>query len=190
LCQVFNDEDKRLFNKIGKSLINAINFIDTILVTTQLGYKDIAFDICHFDDILEECIAVLEPKIQDTNSEITSSFNVETVKANKPLLMSVIINLLDNSIKYCPATRNPTVHLNTFNKSNKTILAVTDNGIGIPADKKQEIFDEFKQIEESSDGQGIGLSTVKSILHLHHAKINIESSDEFGTRFIIAFPND
>ena len=103
----------------------------------------------------------------------------------------VIINLLDNAIRYSECTEI-TIRAE-INKITKSIrLSVSDNGIGISEEHLGRLFERFYVIDPSRSrergGTGLGLSIVKHIVHLHNGVIQVKSKIRQGTTFIIDLP--
>jgi len=100
------------------------------------------------------------------------------------------INLIDNSIKY---TNKGEIEV-VINKSEDRLvkISIEDTGIGIPEEHLPYIFERFYIVDKSrtkeNGGTGLGLSIVKSIVDLHKGKINVESKENKGTKFIIYLP--
>jgi heavy metal sensor kinase len=105
------------------------------------------------------------------------------VLGDKARLSQVLVNLLDNAIKYTGIGGN--VSVSTANVGNTVELRVRDNGIGIPASSLPFIFDRFYRADKArsraSGGAGLGLSIVKAVCNAHHATINVESCEGGGT---------
>lgn len=112
----------------------------------------------------------------------------ETVNVDSLGLSEVLVNLIGNSSKF---TENGNIWLRAkiLNQSNDIIklrYEVEDNGVGIPEDKKEFIFEKFSQIDRASnkiEGTGLGLSIVKNILSLMNSEIHLESKEGRGTKF-------
>lgn len=98
----------------------------------------------------------------------------------------ILNNLLSNAFKYTP--KGQSVSLGLAVDSGKLVITVSDTGCGIPQDKIQRIFTRFYQVNDASNGNGIGLSLVKRLVELHHGEISAESSLGEGTRFTVSLP--
>ncbi len=103
---------------------------------------------------------------------------------------AIFVNLISNAIKYTPQGGNVTV---TLNKAGKNIgLKVADNGIGIPPEDVDRIFEKFYRIKteetRSISGSGLGLSIVKGVVDAHRGSIRVESEVGKGTSFIMSLP--
>lgn len=102
----------------------------------------------------------------------------------------VILNLLSNAIKFTKDNGN--IWVDVFHIDDRVIITVKDNGIGIPKENLEHIFRRFTQIDRSlsrnSEGSGIGLALVKSLVELHDGTIKVESEINKGSKFIIELP--
>ncbi len=104
----------------------------------------------------------------------------------------VLLNLLSNAIKFTP--KGGKISVGIFNKPDGLCIEVEDNGIGIPADKQDQIFQRFCQIDRiftrQHEGSGVGLNLVKSLVELHGGTITFVSKVGSGTCFMIYLPNN
>ncbi|MBU0687281.1 MAG: PAS domain-containing sensor histidine kinase [Candidatus Margulisbacteria bacterium] len=120
---------------------------------------------------------------KDTPSDIISIF------ADKDMLTEVIINLLDNAIKYTPDKGAITIKLE--DKAGEVRFEIWDSGPGIPQEYSEKIFDKFERITaEQKEGTGLGLPIAKDIIDLHKGKIWVESRDGKGSKFIFTIPKN
>ena len=105
-------------------------------------------------------------------------------------IKQVIVNLLDNAIRFTPPGGTVTLRTGTLAKC--SFLEVADTGIGIPSDAVAHIFDRFYRVDPARSredgGGGLGLSIVKSICAAHGAQIDVNSTAGIGSRFRISFP--
>jgi signal transduction histidine kinase len=113
-----------------------------------------------------------------------------TVVGNASLLRQVVVNLLDNAIKYTP--KDGSVELLVETRGAKAVLEVRDTGIGIPADALPHICERFYRADKArsrhSGGAGLGLSIVKSICAAQGGELSIFSSEGEGARVRIEMP--
>jgi signal transduction histidine kinase/DNA-binding response OmpR family regulator len=136
-----------------------------------------------------------------TEAVMTVQRNTErhtfTVQAPSSLLVwidplrieQVLINLLDNAIKYSPGGGPVYVELSVL-AEHSMCLTVTDHGLGIPVEHRQQIFDRFYQAHKdgSIEGLGLGLYISRQIVDLHGGQIWVDTPSEGGTRFVIQLP--
>ena len=105
-------------------------------------------------------------------------------------LKQVVVNLLDNAIKYTP--EGGTVSMNVGTHDGKAVLEVTDTGLGIPSDALPRVFERFFRVDKArgraEGGAGLGLAIVKSICTAHHGRVDVTSSPGHGSRFRVELP--
>jgi signal transduction histidine kinase len=114
-----------------------------------------------------------------------------TVNADAQRLKQMLLNLLDNALKYTPPRGTITLALTTDNQD--AVLTIADTGRGIPEEDLPHIFDRFfRHSRSTSDktvpGFGLGLSIVRWIVHSHGGKISAESVLDKGTKFTVRLP--
>jgi heavy metal sensor kinase len=112
------------------------------------------------------------------------------VNGDRTRLQQVVVNLIDNAIKYTP--EGGTVEVRVRNEGSRAILEVSDSGAGIPADSLPHIFERFYRVDKArsraSGGAGLGLSIVKSICAAHGAEIHVSSQEGQGSYFRVELP--
>jgi heavy metal sensor kinase len=125
---------------------------------------------------------------EDKNLTVTCEFSGEvTVEADRARIKQVVVNLLDNAIKYTP--EGGRIGLRVAREDDYAVLDVTDNGIGIPAAAIARVFNRFYRVDASRSreqgGAGLGLAIVKSICAAHGAQVEVMSTLGKGSRFRI-----
>ncbi|HEY1726631.1 MAG TPA: ATP-binding protein [Steroidobacteraceae bacterium] len=119
-----------------------------------------------------------------------SALSAITVRGDGGRLKQVIVNLLDNAVKFTP--RGGSVSLRTQQRDDRGILEVRDSGIGIPAAALPHVFDRFYRVDAARSredgGAGLGLSIVRSICAAHGAEIEVDSVPGSGSCFRLIFP--
>jgi len=112
------------------------------------------------------------------------------VNGDRARLKQVIVNLLDNAIKYTPNGGH--IEVRVLRRDGKASLEVADNGIGIPSTALPHIFDRFFRVDKARSrelgGAGLGLSIVKSICAAHAGRVLVESREGEGSRFTVELP--
>lgn len=112
------------------------------------------------------------------------------VEGDRSRIKQVIVNLLDNAIKYTP--NGGSVRISVTRDGQSAVLDVTDTGIGIPPGALPHVFERFFRVEESRSreqgGAGLGLSIVKSICAAHGAEVEVTSEPGKGSRFRVRQP--
>ena len=110
------------------------------------------------------------------------------IQGDKELLVQMLANLIENTIRYCP--EGTTISMDCVETNGKMQLSVADDGLGIPVEERDRVFQRLYRVDKSrSDkrGTGLGLSLVKAIVELHHAEINLEDNQP-GLRVEMKLP--
>jgi len=124
---------------------------------------------------------------------VSVACNVEgnvSVEGDRARIKQVVVNLLDNAIKYTPS--GGTINLHVRACDGNAIIEVADTGIGIPAAALPHIFERFFRVDKArsrdAGGAGLGLAIVKSICAAHGGRVEVESSEGRGSRFKVELP--
>lgn len=125
--------------------------------------------------------------------EITTTYDTDIthIHADKQLLSQCFANLIDNAIKY--SGKEVMIVIRIAQSDKWLVVSVTDNGIGIPADKLPYIFEKYNRVESEQvkvNGFGIGLNYVKTIVQEHKGDVTVESQPGEGTRFSVSLPKN
>jgi PAS domain S-box-containing protein len=110
------------------------------------------------------------------------------ITADKVLMLSVIQNLVQNSVNYCNPVK-PWIQIRAIETEEGIELEIADNGKGIPEKVKDKVFEMFYRGNSDSNGSGLGLFIVKNALEKMHGKIHFESKEEKGSTFYVSIPN-
>ncbi len=143
-------------------------------------------------DIVDEVISIILPVAEknNINLQIFISPSISIVRVNFDRLKQLLINILDNAIKYNNA--NGSVWLDCQLEGKTIIFTVRDNGIGIPEDQIPHLFERFYRVDKGrsrdNGGTGLGLSIVKHITQLYKGEIHLESRIDVGSTFTIRLP--
>jgi signal transduction histidine kinase len=120
----------------------------------------------------------------------TSGLEPLVVRGDRGRLKQVIVNLLDNAIRFTP--RGGAVALRTFREGSDELLEVRDTGVGIPPAALPHLFERFYRVDEARSrdegGAGLGLSIAESICAAHGARLEVDSELGLGSRFRLRFP--
>jgi heavy metal sensor kinase len=112
------------------------------------------------------------------------------VEGDRSRIKQVIVNLLDNAIKYTPAQGKVQLHVHSLN--GHAVLEVEDTGIGIPPEALLHVFERFYRVDKTrstgAESAGLGLSIVKAICTAHGAEVEVLSTPGVGSRFIVRLP--
>jgi len=140
--------------------------------------------------LIEEVAAIFASPSAKHSIIVNAPSSLPPISGDKELLHQVISNLLSNAIKYSP--EGSEVILDARAEDNNVTLWVKDEGIGIPAESLEKIFDTFYRVEDTNKrriaGTGLGLALVKEIVHAHNGEVWVESTLGQGSTFYISLP--
>ncbi|MDK2903185.1 MAG: hypothetical protein PWQ93_1104 [Clostridiales bacterium] len=189
------DVYKEFMHDIDSEIDRMSNIINDLLTLVQLDKDkpEITYGDVDLDKLINETLKVLRPLAVAKNIKL--NYRCEEgmyIKGDAPKLKQMLINLIDNALKYTPEGGSVDVRL--YKKDGRALIEVVDNGIGIPEADLPYIFDRFYRVDKarsrSTGGTGLGLSIAQKIVHLHNGTINVESNEGEGTRFFIELPID
>lgn len=165
--------------------------VENVLLANQIENDNLAIqkESCNLSELTENIVArYFQNNLTDKSLLVQIEKDI-VYAIDKDLYPSIIINLIENAIKY--SFENVNVHLNLKKVNNKPVLEVADNGCGISDDEKQKIFQKFfrsgNEDTRKTKGTGIGLYILKRVCDLHQAKIVILNNSPKGSIFQIQF---
>ena len=150
-------------------------------------------EFCHINELIQKAIDQLEPLIHSNNATIqfNPDENDPVINIDKAHMQLVIINLIENAIKY--SNNNPFILIEAAEGGGEDFaISIKDNGIGIEQKRFKHLFKKFYRVPTGNihkvSGFGLGLNFVKKIIDAHHGKIIIKSVSGIGTEFKIFVP--
>ena len=187
--------DKSVNKKYLKTASKAVERLNLIVkdldLITKIESGESNLNKTKFDiiDLINNIFEMLEFSAKKKNIRFTvekeSDLNTK-VNADKEKIEQVLTNLIDNSVKYGKENGTTEVVVQNLNES-KTIVRITDNGVGLEQENYTRIFERFFRVDKSgsrnSGGSGLGLSIVKHIIDAHDEKIYVESELGVGSEF-------
>ncbi|MCM8832582.1 MAG: ATP-binding protein [Candidatus Omnitrophica bacterium] len=193
--EIVNKEHKYYIEKIIFNTDRLIRIVNDLTTLSQLEYKEFKLEIEDVD--LEKLVntikEIFEQSIKDKGLEfkIELQRNLKTIKADNFRLQQVLINLVENSLRY---TDKGYIKILVEQDLKNTYIEVEDTGIGIPKEYHSRIFERFFVVDKSrsrqTGGTGLGLSIVKHIVELHRGEIFLYSEPNLGTKFRIILKNE
>lgn len=163
--------------------------IEDLLVYSQVDAQGSLFQPIDLSDVVDEAVRSLAVSIEESGAQVTRDA-LPTVVGDRSQLLQLAQNLIGNGIKY-HGDRECHVHVSAQSSGREWTVAVRDNGIGIPADKLDTVFEMFRRLHtrEEYPGTGIGLATCRRIVERHGGKIWAESVLGDGSTFCFALRN-
>ena len=103
-------------------------------------------------------------------------------------IVEVLVNLIDNSIRYMGDQPRPRIEIGYRLDENQTVFIVRDNGMGIDPSQHEKVFGLFYKVDGKGEGTGVGLALVKRIIEVHNGRIWIESELDKGCTMCFTLP--
>ncbi len=175
--------------EIHKSSNRLLTLINDIIRLSELDAeeKEEVLERINLYDIVEACVGMLQINAERLHVKISMQGEAAYVYSTRQMMEELVYNLCDNAIRY--NKEDGRVEVSVWNRSGKVILTVKDNGIGIPKEHQDRIFERFYRVDKgrskSTGGTGLGLAIVKHILTKHEAKIELDSEAGRGTQIKI-----
>lgn len=185
---------KRTFTDIYDDSMWLINLVENLLAITRIegGQVHLTQTVELMDEVVSEALRHINRKSKEHIIHVSSSEELILASIDAKLIVQVIINLLDNAIKYTPPGSVIEIHTEKNKASHQVVVSVSDDGPGIPDDQKPHIFDMFysgaNKIADSRRSLGLGLSLCKSIVTAHGGTVWITDHDPKGTVFTFTLP--
>lgn len=176
-----------------EELERLVNIVEGLFAISRLDAGEAQAELVKFD--LGKLAASTTDQMsllgEDKNIKITcAAANDVWVEGDRARMKQVVVNLLDNAIKY--TSPGGTVGLNVGARDGKAVLEVSDNGMGIPGESLPRVFERFYRVDEARSrelgGAGLGLSIVKSICTAHHGRVEAASTPGKGSVFRVELP--
>jgi signal transduction histidine kinase len=164
------------------------------LTRADAGQYPLAPRDIYLDELVADCAHAARSLALAKKITLTCEVPEElAIRADEALLRRMILNLLDNAIKYTPAGGR--VAVSCERSGNEYAVSVTDSGSGIPEDLQQKVFERFFRVdkartrmENDGGGAGLGLSIARWIAEAHHGRLILARSDSNGSTFTALLP--
>jgi signal transduction histidine kinase len=191
LAELRSASPEELRQAIGESrndLESLLRIIEQILnlarteATTMAAFVEV--DVAA---IARDAIELYEPVAEDRGVRLEARLEAATIRGAPALLSQLLVNLIDNAIKYSDAGGVVTVEVER--RAGRVVLTVGDNGPGIPAERREEALSRFVRLEESrgQPGSGLGLSIAGAVARVHRADLEL-SDNHPGLRVTVRLP--
>lgn len=194
LADSYTNQNKERFANGIETLKRSIENIKTIINeltvhATASADRSKEHERLSIESIYEDVKNLLRDEHYNKDTNITTFFEVSEIQFSRKNLRSILYNLLINSMKY----RNPDnllqIHIQTKKEGDFIVLTVEDNGMGIDKKFHDNIFEKNIRVNNDTEGTGMGLYIVKTMLENNGGNITVESSIGGGAKFILYFKN-
>lgn len=186
---VKDEEYKKVVSNISKQTDLMSNIIEDMLMLSRLeNFKESQDVEMNLKEKINEILELMRPLIIKKNISIIT--NCENIKYNAdPMdIMKLLKNIIENAVIY--SKNNSKIEINLLRTNKMIIFIVKDNGIGIPLEHQERIFERFYRINSNNkkEGTGLGLAIVKHVVQKYKGKYIIKSKPNYGTTLQIELP--
>ncbi len=187
-----NEEGRHYVDNIVQASEHMGHLIDDLLTYARLGRTGVRRDPVPLEPLLKEISRNMQAYLAEIHGVLDVAGDLPAVTGDQTLLSQVFTNLLENAFKYHKPDLPPHVTLTYDNEDGHVVVKVTDNGIGIPLEYQDKIFNVFQRLhsEEEYPGTGIGLATVRKSVELLGGSVWVESKVGEGSTFFVRLPKD
>lgn len=188
-----DDTSRHYLDVLLRHTDRLIKIVSDLLLLSKLEEKGAKLDLEDVDPekLLVNVVKLFEQRLREKNLNlrIEAGANLPVIKADIFKLEQMLINLIDNAIKY---TDKGEIRVSLVQRDMQIVIEIADTGVGIPREHLEHVFEEFYVVDKSRSkklgGTGLGLTIVKDIVSLHKGSISIESIAGGGTKFSVVLP--
>lgn len=184
-------QEEHIAQEIRRNADRLVTLINDIIRLSELDHSQDqqGFEQLDLYAVASECTEALAMNAQKRNISLTLTGSTCMVRANREMMRELMDNLCQNAIRY--NNEGGYVHVTIGEINDKPTLIVQDNGIGIPKNQQERVFERFYRVDKSrsreTGGTGLGLAIVKHIVELHDAKLFLDSEVGKGTTIRVEF---
>lgn len=169
-----------------KSTSVLLELVNRVLKIEHIATSDIQLSQEKLDiaEVIKEVVSIIEPQLEAKKLKIVDESVTQSVLADRNYIQEVIMNLVSNAVKYSP--EGGEIRLSNKTENDQVVVEVADQGPGVPASKKNSIFERYKQADKKRDsklGFGLGLSICKAIVLQHGGLIGVRDAEGGGSVF-------
>ncbi len=188
---VAEEQAPRIAGDIRRNAERLQSLISDIIQLSELDHKEVPRSFVQMDlfAVARDCVEEYRPMARQRNVRLNISGSSAGLYGDRGLIQELINNLIQNAIRY--NRNNGWVMVRVSIENEHPILRVMDNGIGIPQEHQDRVFERFYRVDKSrsreTGGTGLGLAIVKHIADIHSADITLDSVPEKGTVMTVRF---
>jgi iron only hydrogenase large subunit-like protein len=183
------------YNKIIKqNCLRLIRLVNNIIDLSRIeaGFFKPLYTVENIINVIENITMSITAYVENKRMNLIFDTEVEELycSCDANLIERIMLNLLSNAVKY--GKENGTITVLIYKNDSNVVISVKDEGIGIPEEMQKKIFERFQKVDTSlsrqSEGSGIGLSLVKSLVEIQGGTISCNSKTDEGTEFLVTLP--
>jgi PAS domain S-box-containing protein len=180
---------RRDVQRINEAVIKMQTLLNELLELSRIGRVINPPVKIAFNALVDEAILLVSGRLEARLINVVVQPNLPVVEVDKPRVVEVLQNLLDNAAKYMGSQAQPQVEIGQHGEQDgQLVFYVRDNGIGIEPEFHERVFGLFNKLDPKSDGTGIGLALARRIIEIHGGRIWVESELGRGSAFLFTLP--
>ena len=166
------------------------SLINGLLRLSRVGRAQIQPELLDMERLIQTILDTSAFQIEKVGAKITIQHPLLECRGDRQQISQVFSNLIDNAIKYRDNDRPLVISINSRAEGKGVVYTVEDNGIGISAENIDKVWELFRRLEidNSVQGEGLGLTIARRIVERHNGKIWLESEEHSGSRFHVELP--
>ena len=183
---------KQIFTDIYDDAQWLTGLVENLLSVTKIADGSVKLRLSDqvVDDIVSEALRHIDRRSAEHHITVDCGDEPLLVRVDAGLIMQVLINLVNNAVKYTPAGSN--IRITAIPRENMAEICVSDNGPGIPDELKEHVFEMFftggNPIGDSRRSLGLGLTLCQAIIHAHHGEMTLKGNSPHGCIFSFTVP--
>jgi len=174
--------------RIKDAVLKMQKLLNELLELSRIGRMMNSPERVPFEELVREAIDNVRGRLNEKGIVVHTLPDLPDVYGDRPRLVEVMQNLIDNAAKYMGDQKNPRIEIGFLQKDEAYTYFVKDNGIGIDSEHYDRIFGLFNKLDPESEGTGVGLSLVKRIIEVHEGSVWVESELGQGSTFFFTVP--
>ena len=165
------------------------NLLNELLELSRIGRVVNPPETVSFNNLVREAISLVSGQIEARQVNVIVQPDLPVVNVDKPRIVEVLQNLLDNATKYMGNQAHPQIEIGQDGEQEgQPVFYIRDNGMGIDPQYHERVFGLFNKLDPKSDGTGVGLALVKRIIEVHGGQVWVESEVGKGSTFFFTLP--
>jgi len=162
--------------RIREAVNKMQKLLSELLELSRIGRMMNPPETVSFEDVVQEALDIVQGRLNASGAVVHTQPNMPVVYGDKPRLVEVLQNLIDNAAKYMSDQPDPRIEIGYQGEENgMPVFFVKDNGMGIDPKHHERIFGLFNKLDANSEGTGVGLALVKRIIEVHGGRIWVQS---------------
>jgi signal transduction histidine kinase len=186
-AETLDETARHYLDRIQQGSRQMGRLVDELLHLTRVGRQELCRQLTGLNSLVEEVLRDLAPEVKDRNIEWRIA-RLPFVDADPILLKQVFMNLISNAIKFTRPRQQAVIEIGRAEDNGRVAVYVRDNGVGFSMKYRDKLFNVFQRLHRAEDfeGTGVGLATVRRIIHKHGGQVWAEGQLDQGATFYFA----